>query len=258
MAETNKTQDVRLKADIASFKASVAFLLFCAVIFFTVTYLPFERGSLYIPIWNFFKSYPFVLLVFPILLGLSCLWKYLSSKKNKDESYRYFASSDAIAISLFLLIFALTLMLTYQMSVFLTVIAGFALCYYVKHFFQKDFFVVTLLNLDIALSLWLMFGGEGKNTGGIATVIKYVFVIAAVIGFVGIIVTAFTILKNKKKYGAQKLSFIPIIISVVVGAALAALLYFLPATVTILVAEIALLIQFVGLGVYYTVRLLNQ
>ncbi len=250
-------QDVRLKQDIAAFKASVVFLLFCAVIFFTVTHLTWERGSLYMTIRYFIEDYPWILSGFFLLFGLCCIWKFVNIRKHKDESYSYFSSGDACGVSLFLLVFALTLTMTYHMSVILTITVGYALCYYVKHFFQKDFFLITLLNLDIALALWLAFGSIGMD-GGVANFAKTLFALAAALGFVVICYMVFRLIKKGKKHNSEKLTFVPAVISLVIGAALAALMFFAGATVTILIAEIVLLVQYVGLGVYYTVRLLNQ
>ncbi len=250
-------QDVRLKQDIAAFKSSVVFLLFCAVIFFTVTHLTYERDSLYMTIRTFIEHYPFVLAAFFALFGLCCIWKFINIKKHKDESYRYFSSGDACGISLFLLIFALTLTMTYHMSVILTVIVGYALCYYVKHFFQKDFFLVTLLNTDIALALWLLFGNAGM-TGGVASFAKIVFAVIAALGFIAVCYSVIKLIRNKKQIKKEKLSLIPAVVSIALGGVLAVLMYFTGSVVTILIAEIVLLVQYVGLGVYYTVRLLNQ
>ncbi len=250
-------QDIRLKEDIASFKASVVFLLFCAVIFFTVTKLSYERDSLYLKFRLFIENNPYVLAIFFVLLGLCCVWKYLNVKNKKDESYKYFSSSDACAVSLFLLVYVLTLVVTYHMPVILTVIVAYALCYYVKHFYGKDFFLFTLLNLDMALALFLAFGNLGTS-GGISTFVKILFAAAALIGFLAIIYSAWKLLSDKAKFKAEKLTLIPAAVSLAVGAVLAILCFTMPETVTILAAEIVLLVQYVGLGVYYTVRLLNQ
>ncbi len=250
-------QDIRLKEDIASFKASVVFLLFCAVIFFTVTQLSYTRDSLYIKLRLFAENNPWILAVFFVLFGLSLLWKYINVKNKKDEAYKYFSSGDACGITLFLLLYVLTLVVTYKMSVIVTMIVGYALCYYVKHFYAKDFFLVTLLNLDMALALFLAFGNFGTS-GGLSTFVKILFAAAVVLGFIAICFAAWKLLSNKAAFKAEKLTLIPLVISLIIGAVLAALCFALPQTITILAAEIVLLVQYVGLGVYYTVRLLNQ
>jgi hypothetical protein len=52
--------------------------------------------------------------------------------------------------------------------------------------------------------------------------------------------------------------FVAVIISFVIGAALCVVLLAAPAVMSLMLAEIILLVQYVALGVYYTVRLLNQ
>lgn len=250
-------QDIRLREDIASFKASVVFLMFCAVIFFTVTKLSYERNSLYLRLRIFVEENPWILAVFFVLFGLCCVWKYLNFKNKKDESLKYFSSSDACGITLFLLVYVLTLVATYHMPVILTVIISYALCYYVKHFYGRDFLLVTLLTLDMALALFLAFGSFGTS-GGISTFVKILFAAAAVIGFIAIIYAAYRLLSDKTRVKKEKLTLVPAIASLVIGAVLAGLCFAVPQTVTILAAEIVLLVQYVALGVYYTVRLLNQ
>lgn len=250
-------QDIRLREDIASFKASVVFLLFCAVIFFTVTKLSYERDSLYVKLRIFIENNPWILAIFLVLFGLSCVWKYLSNKNKKDEGLKYFSSGDAVGVTLFLLVYVLTLVATYHMPVILTVIVAYALGYYVKHFYGKDFFLVTLLSLDMALALFLAFGNLGTS-GGLSTFVKILFAIAAVAGFVAIVYAAYKLLSDKARVKKEKLTLVPAIISLVIGAVLAVLCFALPQAVTILAAEIVLLVQYVALGVYYTVRLLNQ
>ena len=250
-------QDVKLREDIASFKASVAFLLFCAVIFFTVSKFTYSRDSLYMPVRSFIEKYPFILAVFFVLFGLCCAIKYLRVKNKVNEDFSYFSSSDACNITLFLLLYALTFTLTYSTAVLLTVIVSYAVVYYAKQFFAKDFLYITLLNLDIALALWLVFGASNM-TGGVASFVKILFIVVTALGFFAICYCCYKMFKDKKGSKKNSLNILPAVISLVFGIVLTIAMLVSSETVTILVSEIILLAQYVGLGVYYTVRLLNQ
>lgn len=255
--QTLNKQDAKLREDIASFKASVAFLLFCAVIFFTVSNFTYSRDSLYIPVRSFIEKYPFILAVFFVLFGLCCVIKYFKVKNKVNEDFSYFSSSDACGVTLFLLVYALTFTMTNSTAVLLAVIVSYAIVYYVKQFFAKDFLLVTLLNADIALALWLIFGSSGM-TGGVASFVKIVFVIVTALGFFAVCYFCYKLLKDKKDCKKNNLNIIPAVISLVFGIVLSVVMLIAPEALTILVAEIILLAQYVGLGVYYTVRLLNQ
>lgn len=255
--QTLNKQDAKLRQDIASFKASVVFLLFFAVIFFTISNFTYSRDSLYMPVRSFIEKYPFILALFFVLFGVCCVIKYFKVKNKVNEDFSYFSSSDACGVTLFLLVYALTFSMTHSTAVLLTVIVAYAIVYYVKQFFAKDFLLVTLLNVDIALALWLIFGNSGM-TGGVASFAKIVFVIATALGFFAICYFCFKLLKDKNDCKKNKLTIIPAVISLAFAVVLTLAMLVVPETVTILISEIILLAQYVGLGVYYTVRLLNQ
>ncbi len=247
-------EDIRLKEDIASFKAMVAFIAFCLIIFFTATNIVYERGSMYMNIRFFIDKCPWIIAIFVGIFGLACLWKYNCSKNKKNESYRYFSSNDACGTTLFLLVYLLMLIVTYHTSVIIAVTVGFAVAYYVKHFYLRDFYIVSLFNIVASFMLWLVFGNPGTS-GGISEIAKIGLAIIAACVIIYAVISALAIIR--KKTGAQeKLTLVPAVISIVIAGILAVLCY--TGTINILVAQIVLLIQYVGLGVFYTVRLLNQ
>lgn len=249
-------QDARLKEDIASFKSSVAFLLFCAVIFFTATNLQYTSSSLYMPIWLFINNNPWIMLIPIVLFGLSLFWNYRMRKLNKEEGYSYFASGDAIAVTSFILAFVLAFMMTYSVAILISVTVAFALCYYAIKLFSKDFMLCTFMNTALALLIWII-GGKSLTTGALAITSRTVYIALSAITVLGVLAIVIMILAGKIKIKGKG-SYVPVIISFVIGAALCAVLAFMPGLISMIVAEIILLVQYVALGVYYTVRLLNQ
>ncbi|MBE6704841.1 MAG: hypothetical protein E7583_06220 [Ruminococcaceae bacterium] len=248
-------QDLKLKQDIASFKAMFAFILFCLVIFFTASNMVYERGSLYMKINFFVVKCPWVIGAFVLLFGLACLWKYLNSRKKKDESFRYFSSNDACGVTLFLLTYFLMLIVTTHTYMIIAATIGFAVAYYVRHFYLKDFYLITLFNIVAAFMIWMVKGNPG--TSGTVSVIAKVGLALICLGtLIYVVITAVRLLSDKAFMKKEKLTLIPIVISVAVAAVTAVLCC--TGAVNVLVGELVLLIQYVGLGVFYTVRLLNQ
>ncbi len=250
-------QDIRLKNDIASFKASVAFLLFCVVVFFTVNNLQYTRESLHIKLKVFLGHNPWLVAISAILLILGFVYRYMTLKSKKDESYSYFSSEDTLGVAIFQFLFIIAFLLSDSLAVLLSVIVGYAVVYYVKHFFGKDFLYVTLLNCCCAMALWLVFGHTGVS-GLLATCAKIFFVAASGLGFIATVYGLVRLYLNKSYMKAQKLSILPAIVTLAFAGVLGILLLMPNAALTILVAEIILLAQYLGLGIYYTVRLLNQ
>ena len=253
--KNSAVQDARLRDDIASFKSSVAFLLYSAVIFFTATNLQYNKTSLRVPISIFFGNNPWIMIFPLILFGLSAYWLYSNRKKKKDEGFSYFSSDDAFVITLFILVFALAFAMSYSVALLIAVTVGFALCYYSTRLFSKDFMVATFMNAAFAMLLWLI-GGTSATTGVLPTIAKVVFLVLSILAITA--AAAVTVMVMGGKLGAFKGSYIPVIISFVIGAALCVVLLAAPAVMSLMLAEIILLVQYVVLGVYYTVRLLNQ
>lgn len=247
-------KDIQLKEDIASFKAMVAFIAFCLVIFFTATNIIYERGSMYMSMRITLEKCPWVIAVFAAVFGLSCFWKYRCAKKKTDESYRYFSSSDACGVALFLLVYLLMLIVTYHSYAIIAVTVGFAVAYYVKHFYLRDFYIVSLFNVVAAFLIWLILGNPGTS-GGASDIAKIGLVIIA-LGVIVYAVASTLDMIRKKAENQAKLTIVTAAISIIIAGILAVLCR--TGTISVLVAEIILLIQYVSLGVFYTVRLLNQ
>lgn len=250
--DEKEKKDQRLKEDIASFKASVVFLLLCAVIFFTLNNLANAPGTLYLPFGRLVGRWWFVGIFVLLFIG-AAVWYIRNVRAHKDESCRYFSSADALGLALFLLVYVLTFRYTWHAHRLIAVTLALALIYYVKHFFGKDFLLITLLNLDIALGLWLVFG----NTGISALGAKIGAAVICAAGFLLILFFLCRMMADKKKMKQNRWVLWPAIVSIALGAVLAVLLWFVPAF-SVSIAGIILLVQYVGLGVYYTVRLLNQ
>lgn len=272
MAKNNvKQYDPKLKEDIASFKASSAFIIFCFIIFLTVSKIQDNRWF-----YNFRYSNIWLLIVPFIVFAASVALRAIAAVKKRDESYSYFSTHDFLGLSSLFVVYALTFATTPYIMIYNLVVVGFAVGYYAKRFFSTDFYALTIFNLAVAFGLWLVFGNKGWESN-LATISK--ILLAAGIGITSILVILFTfaaiISKKKKSFGIlnnalliygidgkktaySKLCLVPVFISIVIGIALAGTLYFFPQYLTLLVAEIILLIQYVALGVFYTVRLINQ
>lgn len=252
----NKTKapvrDERLKNDIASFKASAAFIIFFMLIFFTSS-LQNNRAM-----YNFRNSLDnnmWVLAIPFAIVAIASLIKNRAVKKNKDESFSYFSSDDFLGLSVLFLVWSLTFTATTSIFMYIMVIIGFAIAYYAKRFFGSDFYAVTLLNLSVAFALWLKFGVKGWSTTLSKTSIIILFIFCALTA-IGVTVLTVYGIRAKNNGCFKKYCFIPVFVSLVLGAALA--LAVNNSIITLLVAEIILLIQYAALGVFYTVRLINQ
>ena len=254
--KNSAVHDARLKADIASFKSSVAFLLFCAVIFFTATNLQYTRTSLYMPLWMFINSHKWIMLIPVILFGLSAFWRFRALKSKKEEGYSYFSSSDAFTITLFVLAFLVAFTMTYSVALLIVLTIAFALCYYSTRLFSRDFMLTTFMNSAFAMLIWLI-GGKSFTTGTLPLIAKTSYLSLSLLTVLAVIFAVIMIFTGKIKVNAKG-SYIPVIASFVIGAVLCGVLAFAPGLISMIVAEIILLAQYVALGVYYTVRLLNQ
>lgn len=265
-----KKYDPKLKEDIASFKASFAFIIFCVIIFLTASNLE-TNEALYT--FKDFLDHNMWLLVIPFgIFAISAALRILAAAKKWDESYSYFSTHDFLGLSSLFVVYTLTFTSTSNILMYSLVVVGFAVGYYAKRFFGPDFYTITLLNLAIAFGLWLKFGNKNWSTflskfsvglllaGAIVTVL-----LIAVFAFSRIFIKKPTILdKSVCIFGVTdrndlpKLCMIPALVSIILGIALAIVLQFFPQYMTLLMAEIILLIQYVALGVIYTVRLINQ
>ncbi len=250
---TKEKQDKQLREDISSFKSSVAFILFCIVIVFTTSVIRGQRGvnvkaALLCQKWYF-------ILPFAVLLALCGVWRYLSFKKKKDEGLSYFNSYDALGIAFFL--FGYVNILGGLASGTITALIGytvlFAVCTFVKQFFTRDFFAASLVNADIAALIGIV-GKKFTFSTGFGKAIVFILMAAAAALAV---VSAVKAIQNKKLMKDEGLTYLPAIISAVIGIVLVLLVKLIPAF-TVLLAEIVLLVQFVALGVVYTVRMLNR
>lgn len=266
-----KKYDPKLKEDIASFKASFAFIIFCLIIFLTASNLKNDRAT-----YNFrdFFDHNMWLLIIPFgVFAISAALRIIAAVKNWDESYSYFSTHDFLGLSSLFVLYTLTFASTNNILLYSIVVVGFAIGYYAKRFFGPDFYTITLLNLAIALGLWIRFGNKGWST--------FLSRFSAILLFIGVAITvllvalfAFSRIFMKKKYTIldkavcvfgvtdkkdfSKLCMFPALISIILGIALAIVLWFLPQYLTLLMAEIILLVQYVALGVFYTIRLINQ
>ncbi|MBR3996532.1 MAG: hypothetical protein IKI97_14805 [Clostridia bacterium] len=278
MAKNNvKQYDPKLKEDIASFKASSAFIIFCFIIFLTVSKLQ-NNGPLY-NFRNYLDNNIWLLLIPFGIFAASVALRLVAKTKKRDESYSYFSTRDFLGLSSLFVVYSLTFASTTNIFMYSLVVVGFAVGYYSKHFFTTDFYAITILNLALAFGLWLAFGNMGSLSweSTLATTSKILLAAGVVVTVVLVVIFAFAGMISKKKkatgilnntllvYGIDgkktpysKLCLAPVFISVVIGIALAGILYFFPQHLTVLVAEIILLVQYVALGVFYTVRLINQ
>ena len=169
-------------------------------------------------------------------------------------------------------VYSLTFAATANILMYSIIVVGFAVGYYAKRFFGTEIYTVTILNLATAFGLWLRFGNKGWSTvlSKASVILLFIGVIAAIA-----VILAFYVAKvasgkfsntliNKAASvlgidtKAKNLCIIPVFVSLVIGAVLAIVLQFAPQYLTLLVAEIILLIQYAALGVFYTVKLINQ
>ncbi len=278
MAKNNvKMNDPKLREDIASFKASFAFIIFCLIIFLTASNAPSTReGMMKLYKFRDYLDNNMWLLIIPFgIFAISAFMRIRAGINKTDESYRYFSTHDFLGLSSLFVVYTLTFAATNNILMYSIVVVGFAVGYYAKRFFGVDFYTVTILNLAIAFGLWIKFGNKGWDTtlSNTALILLMLGVAAAIILIVVFTVSRI-IHKNKsagqldktlcifgvdgKSADFSKLCLFPVFVSIVIGAVLAATLYFFPAYLTLLVAEIILLIQYVVLGVFYTVKLINQ
>lgn len=266
-----KANDPKLQADIASFKASLAFIIFCFIIFLTASNLENNR-ELYRFRYDLDTKLWWLLLIPVALLAVSAVLKIRAIRSNKDESFSYFSTSDFLGLASLFTVYSLTFASTNNIVMYSIVVVGFAIAYYVKRFFGTDFYAVTLMNLAIAFGLWLIFGNKGWQSTLSTTATLILFIACAITGILALlfVISAYLpkcalLSKALCAYGIcdkdatiAKSTLVPAIISIVFGVALAGILLFAPALMTLLVAEIVLLIQYLALGIYYTVRLINQ
>ena len=268
-----KQYDQKFKEDIASFKASMAFIIFCLIIFLTASNIENNRAT-----YDFrhFLDNNIWMLIIPFgIFAAAAVLRIIAYKKGADESCSYFSTRDFLGLSFLFLVYSLTFTATNSVLMYVMVVIGFALGYYSKHFFGADFYIVTLMNVAIAFGLWLKFGNKGWGTTlstlsvnilftlcGITAILIVVFAVARLVrrkGSAGIAdkaLAVFGITRENTPFG--KLCLIPVFVSLVLGIALALVLQFAPIYLTLLVAEIILLVQYVALGVFYTVKLINQ
>lgn len=271
----NKVQhnDPKLREDIASFKASFAFIIFCMIIFLTASNLENNRATYQFR--NFLDNNMWLYLIPIGLFAVSAVLRIRAQLNKIDESYSYFSTHDFLGLSSLFVVYSLTFAATNNILMYSIVVVGFAVGYYAKRFFGPDFYTVTIFNLAIAFGLWLKFGDKGWST--LLSKLSASLLAAGVVVTV-IIITAYAVIRSfcKKRSVAiidkamavlgayvadadnSKLCIIPVFVSLVIGAVLALVLQFAPQYLTLLVAEIVLLVQYVALGVFYTVRIINQ
>ena len=266
-----KKNDPKLKEDIASFKASFAFIIFCLIIFLTASNLKNDRAT-----YGFrdYFDHNMWLLVIPFgIFAISAALRILAAVKNRDESYSYFSTHDFLGLSSLFVVYTLTFACTNNILMYSLVVVGFAVGYYAKRFFDSDFYAITILNLAIAFGLWLVFGAKGWGTflSRFSTILMLIGVVVTVLLIAGFALSRIFMRKSYTLFDKavcifgvtgknhfSKLCMLPAIISIVVGIALAIVLQFFGQHMTLLVAEIILLIQYVALGVFYTIKLINQ
>jgi len=270
-----KQQDTKLREDIASFKASMAFIIFCVIIFFTATQIQNDH-NMYFKVRPYLDSHAWLLAIPFGIFAISAILKVRAIKKKKDESLKYFSTSDFLGLSALFVLYSVTFAATAYTLVYSLVVVGFAIGYYAKHFFNNDFYCVTLLNLAAAFALYLKFGTK-LWTSKLSTV-SNLFLMAVCIIVIALVML-FVISKMFIKKGdtaklldkavyvfgipgkngsIAKLCLAPAWISLIIALALALILQFAPGMMQLLVAEIIILIQYVALGIFYTVKLINQ
>ncbi len=274
MAKKNIVQnDPKLKDDIASFKASMAFIIFCLIIFITASNL--QNNKAMYDFRNYLDHNPWLLIIPFGIFAISAVLKIRADVKKTDESYRYFSTHDFLGLSSLFVVYSLTFAATNNILMYSIVVVGFAVGYFAKRFFGVDFYIVTLLNLATAFGLWLKFGDKGWSTtlskasaillfAGVAVTVILIAVYAVIktvckkssVKFIDKTMAVYGV--DTAKSEASKLCLFPVFVSLVIAAALALVLQFAPQYMTLLVAEIILLIQYVVLGVFYTVKLINQ
>ena len=280
MAKDNvKKHDPKLKEDIASFKASFAFIIFCVLIFITASNFENNR-EMYDFRFKFESDYKLLLIPFGLFI-LSAALRIIAAVKKKDESYSYFSTHDFLGLSSLFVVYSLTFAYTVNTFIYSAVIIGFAIGYYVKKFFGPDFYCVTLLNLAVAFGLWIQFGNKlweaphGIFAASELAKILLLFGVAATV----LLIVLFTLAKmlfgktkasgimdrvmaiygiDRKSPDFAKLSHIPVFISLIFAVVLWVMLANYPHYLTVLTAEIILCVQYVALGIYYTVKLINQ
>lgn len=268
----NKVQqnDPKLREDIASFKASFAFIIFCLIIFLTASNIQNNKTTYLFR--NFLDNNMWMFIIPFGIFAVSAVLRIKAGIKGTDESYSYFSTHDFLGLSSLFVVYSLTFAATTNILMYSIIVVGFAVGYYAKRFFGPDFYTVTILNLATAFGLWLGFGNKGWSTvlSKASVILLFIGVIAAIV-----VILAFSVAKvasgkfsntliNKAASvlgidtKAKNLCIIPVFVSLVIGAVLAIVLQFAPQYLTLLVAEIILLIQYAALGVFYTVKLINQ
>ena len=93
-----KANDPKLQADIASFKASMAFIIFCFIIFLTASNLENNR-EMYRFRYDLDTKMWWLLLIPAALLAVSAVLRVMAIRSNKDESFSYFSTSDFLGLA---------------------------------------------------------------------------------------------------------------------------------------------------------------
>lgn len=273
--KTEKTlvNDPKLREDIASFKASFAFLLYCALVFFTASNFQNNREMYK---FRYYLDNHIWLLAIPFgIFAVAAVFRLIAYKNKKDESYSYFSTHDFFGLASLFVIYSLTFTATADIKMYSIVVVGFALGYYAKRLFNNDFYCVTLVNLAVGLGLWLKFGNKlwSSTLSTISAVLLTIGAAATVVLALMYSISTFMPKKERPAFLENALCIFgvnghsddsakscqaPIFISIVIGIVLGIILQVAPALITLLVAELILLVQYVALGVFYTVKLINQ
>lgn len=240
-----------LKEDIQFFKSSMMFLLLCGVILFTLRLADFGKAFYMMTASWLPFAYDHIQMkfIFGVLTVAAAAFFVVRRVKKTDESMKYLSSLNLLCISGFCLLYCFVYGLDQSVTklIVLTVICG--VLYYIKKFFNCDFVLFYIFNVMLCFDLWCFFA-PGVSSKPVLMLLLKIFGVLATLAVLGYAIYT-------KTKGDKKAKFIiwPYAVSGVLAVVLATIC--LTASVlTSTYAVVVMLIQFIVMGVYYTVKVL--
>ncbi len=251
MAKSNlpKKGDAQYKEDIIFFRMSVFFVLCGAAIFFFLRLRDTVDLASDIYIWS--KMLP-CRIVAVVLALLSLCYFVFCKVKRFDESERSFSSGNIASVVCYLsggfLYWGTTYSPRYDALITLTV--AFTLLYFIYHHFRRDFFAFSVSNLVFLSTAWLFTRGGLKFA--IASAIALAFCAACCY-------LAYRVSRSLKRKKSKNCGFEPVLISFLITVVFISLSKFIGVSfVTPTVMMLAIIVQYVAFGIYYTVKLIME
>lgn len=263
MSNTEKKNKASLsKSDIDFYKMSGVFAIACIFVVITlrmsntITLRHSTGANLTYNFYSLCHNPFFIALAAIIGLG-SVAWYVYSRAKKIDESSKVFSSTDCLALVIYLAVFCASFGIEINSTrhmFFIIFTIAVSVIYFISKIFHIDFFFYTVMNSIFVLTLYMF----ATRTFALALAVKALMVIAAAV-ICYLVSTKYNGSQKSKK--SKSYLFFPVYISLVlwaVGMFWKAFTMGTPLFLQTNAMIVIMLVQYLIVGIVYTIRLIRE